>query len=201
MCYNIATSVILDNFIFFCIMVNTICLSLTWYNEPEALKSWLENINLVFNIIYTIEAMIKLIAFGGDFFKDGWNTFDFVIVIAAWVGFIAKNIDGLDLGQSTTIIKSFRICRIFKIIKKYKSLRILFYTFIGAIQQLTNVGGLLFLFLFVYSVLGVTVFSGIKQSGAINVHANFINFHNAIITLFRMATGESWHELMYDCAR
>ena len=98
MCYNIATSVILDNFIFFCIMVNTICLSLTWYNEPEALKSWLENINLIFNIIYTIEAMIKLIAFGGDFFKDGWNTFDFVIVIAAWVGFIAKNIDGLDLG-------------------------------------------------------------------------------------------------------
>jgi hypothetical protein len=109
-------------------------LSLTWYNEPEELKSWLENINLVFNIIYTIETFIKLVAFGCDFFKDGWNSFDFVIVIAAWVGFVAKNIDGLDLGQSTTIIKSFRICRIFKIIKKYKSLRILFYTFIGAIQ-------------------------------------------------------------------
>lgn len=57
------------------------------------------------------------------------------------------------------------------------------------------------MFLFVYSVLGVTIFSGIKQDGAISVHANFTNFHNAIITLFRMATGESWHELMYDCAR
>lgn len=161
-CYKVATSAILDNFIFLCIIINTICLSLTWYNEPPELKSYLENINLVFNIIYTIEAFIKLIAFGNDFFKDGWNSFDFVIVVAAWVGFIAKNIDGLDLGQSTTIIKSFRICRIFKIIKKYKSLRILFYTFIGAIQQLTNVGGLLFLFLFVYSVLGVTMFAGIK---------------------------------------
>lgn len=57
------------------------------------------------------------------------------------------------------------------------------------------------MFLFVYSVLGVTIFSGIKQDGAINVHANFATFQNAIITLFRMATGESWHELMYDCAR
>jgi len=53
---------------------------------------------LVFNIIYTIETTIKLIAFGTDFFKDGWNSFDFVIVLAAWFGFIAKNIDGLDLG-------------------------------------------------------------------------------------------------------
>ena len=88
---------------------------------------------MVFNIIYTIETIIKLIAFGPEFFKDGWNSFDFVIVVAAWVGTIANNIDGLELGHTTTIIKSFRICRIFKLIKKYKSLRILFYTFIGAI--------------------------------------------------------------------
>ena len=37
----------------------------------------------MFNIIYTIETAIKLTAFGVDFFKDGWNSFDFVIVIAA----------------------------------------------------------------------------------------------------------------------
>ena len=88
----------MDNFIFFCIIINTIVLTLTWYNEPEYLKGLLENINLVFNVIYTIETTIKLIAFGYDFFKDGWNSFDFVIVIAAWSGFIAKNIDGIDLG-------------------------------------------------------------------------------------------------------
>jgi hypothetical protein len=108
-----------------CIILNTIGLSLTWYNEPSQLKGQLEKINLVFNIIYTIETIIKLIAFGSDFFKDGWNSFDFVIVLAAWVGTAANNIEGLELGDLTTIIKSFRIMRIFKIIKKYKSLRIL----------------------------------------------------------------------------
>ena len=163
----------LDNFIFLCIIINTIGLSLTWYNEPPQLKGYLEDINLVFNIIYTIETTIKLIGFGSDFFKDGWNSFDLVIVLAARIGTAAKHIEGLELGHLTTIIKSFRIMRIFKIIKKYKSLRILLQTFIGAIQQLTNVGGLLFLILFVYSVLGVQVFAGVKMQDSISVHANF----------------------------
>jgi hypothetical protein len=37
-CYEIATHYMLDNFIFLCITVNTICLSLTWYNEPAELE-------------------------------------------------------------------------------------------------------------------------------------------------------------------
>ena len=41
-CYKVATSVFLDNFIFLCIIINTVCLSLTWYNEPVSLKGWLE---------------------------------------------------------------------------------------------------------------------------------------------------------------
>jgi hypothetical protein len=176
-------------------------LALTWYGEPSGIKPVLETVNLVFNIIYTLEALIKLIAFGTDYFSEGWNNFDFVIVMAAWLGSAAGHLDGFDIGASTTVIRSFRISRIFKIIKKYKSLRILFYTFIGAIPQLTNVGGLLFLFLFLYSVLGVSLFAPVKLQEALNVHANFQTFGGALLTLFRMSTGESWHMLMYDCAR
>lgn len=74
-----------------------------------------------------------MVAFDKNYFKDGWNTFDFIIVTAAWFGFISSQIEGLDIGTLTNVIRIFRISRIFKIIKKYKSLRILFYTFIGAI--------------------------------------------------------------------
>lgn len=136
-----------------------------------------------------------------NYFKDGWNNFDIVIVIAAWFGFISKSIEGLDIGASTNLIRIFRISRIFKIIKKYKSLRILFYTFIGAIPQLTNVGGLLMLFLFLYSVLGVEWFAIVKLQGDVTIHANFRTFGAALSTLFRMATGEGWQAIMYDCAR
>ena len=142
-----------------------------------------------------------MIAFDKDYFKDGWNIFDFIIVMAAWFGFISSKIEGLEIGSLTNVIRIFRISRIFKIIKKYKSLRILFYTFIGAIPQLTNVGGLLMLFLFLYSVLGVEWFAVVKLQENVTVHANFRTFGSALSTLFRMATGESWHAIMYDCAR
>ena len=91
--------------------------------------------------------------------------------------------------------------RIFKILRRYKNLVVLFYTFVGAIPQLTNVGGLLFLFLFLYSVLGVSLFGTVKHQAALNRHANFSQWSTAFLTLIRMSTGESWHELMYDCAR
>jgi len=174
---------------------------MTWYDEPDGLAPRLENVNIVFNIIYTIELFIKLTAFGATYFSDGWNNFDLVIVVAAWLGLIANSIPGLDIGSLTTVIRSFRISRIFKIIKKYKNLRILFYTFIGAIPQLTNVGGLLFLLLFLYSVLGVYLFAEVQLQDSLNIHANFQTFGNALITLFRMSTGESWNMIMYDCAR
>lgn len=122
----------------------------------------LANFNFVFNVIYTIETIIKLIAFDKDYFTDGWNVFDFIIVCAAWLGFVSENVEGFDIGALSNMIRIFRIARIFKIINKYKSLRILFYTFIGAIPQLTNVGGLLMLFLFLYAVLGVELFSTVK---------------------------------------
>lgn len=56
-----------------------------------------------------------------------------MIVGAAWLGMVINRIEGINIGSSTTVIRSFRISRIFKIIKKYKNLKILFYTFIGAI--------------------------------------------------------------------
>lgn len=82
-----------------------------------------------------------------------------------------------------------------------KNLRILFNTFIDAIPQLTNVGALLFLFLFIYSVLGVFLFGKVKLQETLNVHANFQTFGTALLTLFRMSTGESWNFIMYDSAR
>ena len=200
-CYSIAINTYFDRFILFCIILNTGCLMATYHGEPPNLQDILAEFNLIFNIIYTIEAIVKLIAFDKDYFKDGWNKFDFIIVMAAWFGFISSKIDGLEIGQLTNVIRIFRIFRIFKIIKKVKSLRILFYTFIGAIPQLTNVGSLLALFLFLYSVLGVEWFAVVKLQENLTIHANFRTFLAALSTLFRMATGESWQAIMYDCAR
>jgi len=175
-------------------------LGLSWYGQNEQMIFVCEQLNLVFNVIYTIEAVIKLIAFGCDYFNDGWNNFDFLIVIAGWLGTITDAI-GVEFGAFISVLRAFRIGRIFKIVKKYRDQQVLFFTFIGAIPQLTYVGGLLLIFLFVYAILGVQLFADVQLQDALNVHANFQSFGRALLTLFRMSTGESWHELMYDAMR
>jgi hypothetical protein len=97
-CYTIAVNPYFDRFILLCIILNTGCLAYTWHGEPPELEKTLSHFNLVFNIIYTIEALVKLIAFDKDYFNDGWNIFDFIIVTAAWLGFISTKIEGLEIG-------------------------------------------------------------------------------------------------------
>lgn len=85
--------------------------------------------------------------------------------------------------------------------KTKKNLKILFNTFINALPQLANVGSILFLFLFIYGVLAVQFFGGVKLQHELNIHANFQTFGTAMLTLFRMSTGEDWNLIMFEAAQ
>ena len=80
-------------------------------------------INYVFTGIYTLEMIVKMTALGKTYFKDGWCIFDFLIVISAWLGILLLEIFKIDVGSITTIIRSFRIARVLKLIKKAKTLQ------------------------------------------------------------------------------
>jgi hypothetical protein len=58
-------------------------------------------------------------------------------------------------------------------VKKAKSLRMIFNTFVITIPSLANVGGLLILLLYLYSILGVFLFATVKLQNELTVHANF----------------------------
>ena len=122
----------------------------------------LEVLNYIFTGIYTVEMFIKLVAYGKAYFDDGWCIFDFLIVMSAWVGIILLQVFAIDVGSISTIIRSFRIARVLKLIKAAKNLQQIFQTFILAIPDMINVGALLVLFLFLFSVLGVSMFAEIK---------------------------------------
>ena len=74
-------------------------------------------------------------------------------------------------------------------------------TFIGSLPALINVGSLLFLFLYIYAVLGMNLFATIKLQASLNEKANFQTFGLSMLTLFRSSTGENWNYLMNDAAR
>ena len=82
----------------------------------------LEILNYIFTVIYTIEMFIKIIALGKGYFKDGWCLFDFVIVLSAWIGILLFAVFKIDVGSISTIIRSFRIARVLKLIKTAKNL-------------------------------------------------------------------------------
>lgn len=136
--------------------------------------------------------MIKFIAIDKAYFHDNWNIFDFVVVIGSILGLLFSAFSTVKLGGATTIIRAFRITRIFRIVKKAKTLRTVFNSFIYTIPALANVGGLLLLLLYLYSIVGVILFGDVKRSGIITDTLNFESFPNAFITLFSVSTGDAW---------
>ena len=62
-------------------MINSVFLSLRWYDYPETVVQVNDLSNIVFTAIFTLEAIIKIYAMKSAYFRDGWNTFDFGIVV------------------------------------------------------------------------------------------------------------------------
>ena len=122
--------------------------------------------------------------------------FDFIIVLGSIISvFITLNTT-LTIAGATTIIRAFRISRIFRLVKRAKNLRLVFNTFVFTIPALVNVGGLLLLLLYLYSIVGVFLFSEVKRNEALSENKNFENFAKSFVTLFTIATGDSWSAII-----
>ena len=77
--------------------------------------------------IFTIEAIVKIIAQRTDYFRDSWNLFDFTVVFFTIV-ILAINWAGVgdQIEIFGTILRTLRIGRVFRLIKKQKSLNMIF---------------------------------------------------------------------------
>jgi hypothetical protein len=107
----------------------------------------------------------------------------------------------LDFGASTTFIRALRMSRIFKFVQKSKQIKVIFETLVVTIPAITNIGALLLLLLYMFSVLGVFLFAEVQLQDNLDDHANFQSFGIAFLTLFRCSTGENWNALMLDTMR
>lgn len=155
-CYNILLNQFFDAFIIFIIVLNTIALALDKYPaQNDKVLETLTFLNLVFTIIFTIEALLKLIGLGfKEFNKERFNQFDLVVVIISIAEmYIPGNISGFSC---------FRAFRLFKILRLFRvgDLRIL----LDSIQfTLTTIGDyviLLLLFIYVFALIGMSFFAG-----------------------------------------
>ena len=88
--------------------------------------------------------------------------------------------------------------RIFRLFKSYG--KVVLDTLVNIIPQITNIMALIFLLLFIYSVLGISLFADVKFGDNYNKDNNFRNFPQSIVLLFRCMTGEDWNLVMSDLA-
>jgi hypothetical protein len=169
-----------------------------WYREPASVDRIQEILNYVFTAIFLAEAIIKIIGIAPRvYFSDGWNIFDTVIILGSFISIFISANTSLEIKGVITILRSFRILRLLRLIKRGHSLRLIFNTFVITLHSLANIGGLLLLFIFMYAILGMILFGNVKRNGVMNDYINFENFNNAYLTLFVVATGDSWNSIMY----
>merc|ERR1719421_1093727 len=117
------------------------------------------------------------------------------------VGFIISVTSKVQMASAMSAIRAFRIARLFRLVRFLKGLNRMFTALLLSLPKLINVGGILLLFFFLFSVLGVQLFAKTKFHGPHGLHANFRDPLRAFLTLCRSVTGEGWNEMMHALAR
>ncbi|XP_026720210.1 voltage-dependent L-type calcium channel subunit alpha-1S isoform X4 [Athene cunicularia] len=203
--WYVVTSSYFEYLMFFLILLNTICLGMQHYNQSAEMNHISDILNVAFTILFTLEMILKLLAFKvKGYFGDPWNVFDFLIVIGSIIDVILSEIDDSDDNSrvSITFFRLFRVMRLVKLLSRGEGVRTLLWTFIKSFQALPYVALLIVMLFFIYAVIGMQMFGKIAMVDGtqINRNNNFQTFPQAVLLLFRCATGEAWQEILLDCS-
>uniref|UniRef100_A0A8B9I8R5 Voltage-dependent L-type calcium channel subunit alpha n=1 Tax=Anser brachyrhynchus TaxID=132585 RepID=A0A8B9I8R5_9AVES len=207
--WYVVTSSYFEYLMFFLILLNTICLGMQHYNQSAEMNHISDILNVAFTVLFTLEMILKLMAFKAKvrgYFGDPWNVFDFLIVIGSIIDVILSEIDVSDPDDnsrvSITFFRLFRVMRLVKLLSRGEGVRTLLWTFIKSFQALPYVALLIVMLFFIYAVIGMQMFGKIAMVDGtqINRNNNFQTFPQAVLLLFRCATGEAWQEILLDCS-
>ncbi len=205
--HQIVTSTFFEMFIAMIILLNMVQMAMLYEDASDAYTTALDIVNYIFTGIFTIELILKLIAFSTNFWYEAWNIFDFFIVICSYVDIVFSSMASgslrmLRIGpQLIRVLRVLRVSRLLRLIKKYKRLQDIMEIIQLCLPSMMNVFSLLALVLFIYSVLGCYLFYDVSSGDAISDFYNFDNFGLAMILCLKISTGEDWNLFMFDCAR
>ncbi|KAJ0057386.1 hypothetical protein NL108_005284, partial [Boleophthalmus pectinirostris] len=207
--WYVVNSSYFEYLMFTLILLNTICLAMQHHGQTKSFNDAMNILNMLFTGLFTVEMILKLIAFKPrHYFVDAWNTFDALIVVGSIVDIAITEVNGLQNSEenariSITFFRLFRVMRLVKLLSRGEGIRTLLWTFIKSFQALPYVALLIVMLFFIYAVIGMQMFGKIalRDNTQINRNNNFQTFPQAVLLLFRCATGEAWQEIMLACSR
>nr|XP_012611851.1 sodium channel protein type 5 subunit alpha isoform X5 [Microcebus murinus] len=196
--FDIVTKQAFDVTIMFLICLNMVTMMVETDDQSPEKVSILTKINLLFVAIFTGECIIKMAALRHYYFTNSWNIFDFVVVILSIVGTVLSDIIQKYFFSPTLfrVIRLARIGRILRLIRGAKGIRTLLFALMMSLPALFNIGLLLFLVMFIYSIFGMANFAYVKWEAGIDDMFNFQTFANSMLCLFQITTSAGWDGLL-----
>lgn len=134
--------------------------------------------------IFVVELILKLIAYNKNFVKDGWNIFDFIIVVISLIPNL-RFFSALRVLRILRVFKSLRALRALRMVSSFKKLRIIVTAIFDSVPSILWTGLLLLIDFYVFAVLGTTLFGKEFPEW-------FGNIGRSFYTLFQVMTLESW---------
>jgi len=185
-CRQIAGSGRFQAFIFGVIVFNAIVLGLQTYGGvKEDIGGLLNALNDACLGIFVVEVAIRISSYGRrpqDFFKEGWNVFDFIVIGAVFIPGVREN---------ATLLRLVRLLRIVRLVSVLPELRVLISGMGRALPPIGSMGVLALLFLYVYGMLGWILFGD-------ELPERWGDIGTAMLTLFTVFTLEGWNEILYQ---
>ncbi len=132
----------------FVILLNAISLGLlTMSGISDGARNSFEAFDRIALYVYTAELILRMISYGKkpwEFFRRGWNVFDFLIVA----------LSPIFAGQ-TVILRLLRLLRLIRIFRFLPEVKVLTISIVRSIPPLLSMSVLIFLALFIYGMAGV----------------------------------------------
>jgi voltage-gated sodium channel len=167
-----------SRFVIAVIIANAIDLGVIAAVEPHAPASGVAGVvDVIAVAIFTAEMVLKLAAYGRDFFRDPWNLFDLLIVGVALV----------PATEIFSVLRALRILRALRLVSAVPSMRRVVSALLAAIPGLLSILGLVVLVLYTGAVIGVHLFSDVTEY--------FGSMSQALYTMFKLLTVEGWPDI------
>ena len=174
-----------ETFVIVVIVVSALVIGASTYDFPPAVLPFFQVMDWAVTLFFLAEIIVRMLADGSlrRFFSQGWNVFDFVIVVASLIP--------VEESQMALLGRLLRIFRVLRLVSIIPELRVLLNAFLRAIPRMGYVSLLMFIIFYIYAAMGSIFFAGINEGlwGNITI---------SMLTLFRVATFEDWTDVMYE---
>uniref|UniRef100_A0A4W6E2B6 Voltage-dependent L-type calcium channel subunit alpha n=1 Tax=Lates calcarifer TaxID=8187 RepID=A0A4W6E2B6_LATCA len=181
------------------VFLNTVASASEHYGQPKWLTEMQERANKILLLLFTLEMLMKMYAFGLQiYFMALFNRFDCFVVCGGILETLLVEMDVIPpIGIS--VLRCIRLLRIFKMTRHWAALSDLVNSLLNSMKAICSLLLLLFLFLIIFALLGMQLFGGKFNFDETQMkRSTFDSFPQALLTCFQILTGEDWNAVMYD---